>query len=60
MLSEIGFVLPNFLCLNVQTSVGREGVRTKFERPNFLRLYHPGLIAKTSTSNKFRQTDSLK
>ena len=37
-LSEIDFVFSNFLCQNVQTTVGGGGgVRAKSERPNFLR-----------------------
>ena len=40
-LSEIDFVFSNFLCQNVQTTVGGGGVRAKSERPNFLRPYLP-------------------
>ena len=40
-LSEMDFVISNFLCQNVQTTVGGGGVRAKSERPNFLRPYLP-------------------
>ena len=38
--SEIGFIISNFLCQNVQTTLGGE-VWTKSEHPNFLRPYLP-------------------
>ena len=39
-MSEIDFVCSNFLCQNVQTSIGGGGVQTHSERPNFSRPNH--------------------
>ena len=39
--SEIDFVISNFVCQNVQTTVGGGGFQTKSERPNFLCPYLP-------------------
>ena len=38
---KIDFVLSDFLCQNVQTTVGGGAVRVKSERPNFLHPYLP-------------------
>ena len=41
-MSEIDFVLSNFLCQNVKTKVRGRGGQTKSERPDFLCTYQPG------------------